>query len=212
MTVQDVFEGVGAHAAGTMDAASLHELESVACPGAGALRRPVHREHDGDRPRLPGAQPAGAERHSGHGRGKGEAAKAAGALVMDLVRENRLPSQILTHAAFRNAIAAVAATGGSTNAVLHLVAIADELGLELPLEEFDAISEATPVIADLKPVAVSSRPTCHDAGGMPLLARELVRRELIDGSAWSVAGSTLAEVGDAAVEAAGQEVILAASR
>ena len=92
--------------------------------------------------------------------GKAQAAKDAGALVMQLVRDNKLPSQILTHTAFRNAIAAVAATGGSTNAVLHLVAIADELGLELPLEEFDAISEATPVVADLKPVGASSRPIC----------------------------------------------------
>ena len=208
VTVQDVFEGVGAHAAGTMDAAELHELESVACPGAGACggqftanTMAIALDFLGLSPPVQSGIPATAA-------GKGEAAKAAGALVMDLVRENRLPSQILTHAAFRNAIAAVAATGGSTNAVLHLVAIADELGLELPLEEFDAISEATPVIADLKPGGRFVATDLHDAGGMPLLARELVRRELIDGSAWSVAGSTLAEVGAAAVEAAGQEVIL----
>ena len=176
-------------------AAELHELESVACPGAGACggqftanTMAIALDFLGLSPPVQSGIPATAP-------GKAQAAKDAGALVMELVRENRLPSQILTHTAFRNAIAAVAATGGSTNAVLHLVAIADELGLELPLEEFDSISEATPVIADLKPGGRFVATDLYAAGGMPLLARELVSRKLVDGGAWSVAGSTLAELG-----------------
>jgi len=208
VTIQDVFEGVGAHAAGTMDGATLHELEGAACPGAGACggqftanTMAIALDFLGLSPPVESGIPA-------TNPGKGQAAYDTGALVMQLVRENRLPSSLLTRTAFQNAIAAVAATGGSTNAVLHLVAIADELGIELPLEEFDAISERTPVIADLKPGGRYVAKDLHDAGGMPLLLRELVRRELVDGSAWSVAGSTLAAVGDAAVEADGQDVVL----
>ena len=207
VTIQDVFEAVGAHAAGTMDPAELHELENAACPGAGACggqftanTMAIALDFLGISPPTLSGVPATAAAKAG-------AAREAGVLAMQLVRDDRRPSHLLTRTAFRNAIAAVAATGGSTNAVLHLIAIAAELGMTIPLDEFDEISEATPVIADLKPGGRFSATDLYAAGGMPLVARELVRRGLVEGSAWSVAGASLAELGARAQETPGQEVV-----
>ena len=137
-----------------------------------------------------------------------DAAEAAGRLVMELVNAGTRPSQIMTRAAIDNAIASVAATGGSTNGVLHLLAIAHELGIPLELEDFDRIAERTPIVASLMPGGRFTALDIHEAGGIGLVARELLKQDLVDGSTRNVDGRTLAEVADAAVETTGQEVVV----
>jgi dihydroxy-acid dehydratase len=207
VTIQDVFEAVGAHAAGTMSLADVHALEGVACPGAGACggqftanTMATVLDFLGISPSALSGVPAVAEE-------KAEAAAAAGRLAMDLVRSDTRPSQILTREAIEHAIAGIAATGGSTNGVLHLLAIAHELGIELSLDDFDVISERTPVVADLKPGGRFVATDLHDAGGVALVVRELVRGGAIDPGAPTVDGRTLGAVASAVVERPGQQVV-----
>ncbi|HXY86186.1 MAG TPA: dihydroxy-acid dehydratase [Gaiellaceae bacterium] len=212
VTIQDVFEAVGAHAAGTLDAADVHELEGVACPGAGACGGQFTANTMSLVLEFLGISPAGGNGIPATDPAKASAAEQAGALVLELVRTDTRPSSILTREAIDNAIAAVAATGGSTNGVLHLLAIARELGVPLELDEFDGIAERTPVVADLKPGGRFVATDLHRAGGAALVARELVAGGLVDVSARNVDGRTLAEIAAAARETPGQEVVVPIDR
>ena len=165
VTVADVYEAIGGYAAGTVSAEELHELESVACPGAGRVRRPVHREHDVDDPRVPRAQPGRAERDPRAVAKEERGGRRVRPDRVDLVRRDVRPSQIVTLEAIENAAASVVATGGSTNGLLHLLAIAREFGLEFTIDDFDRIAARTPVLADMKPWGRFHATDVYRAGG-----------------------------------------------
>jgi dihydroxy-acid dehydratase len=208
VTIQDVFEAVGAAAAGRMSNADVHELEGVACPGAGACGGQFTANTMATVLEFLGISPAGLNDIPATDPAKHDAAYETGRIAMRLVRDDVRPSQILTRAALENAAAAVAATGGSTNGVLHLLAIARELGIELELEDFDRIAERTPIVADLKPGGRFVATDLHAAGGVALIARELLRAGLVHGDAPNVDGRALSEVATAVVETPGQEVVV----
>jgi dihydroxy-acid dehydratase len=208
VTIQDVFEAVGAAAAGTMSPADVHELEGAACPGAGACGGQFTANTMATVLEFLGIAPAGLNGVPATDPAKQDAAYEAGRMAMRLVRDDVRPSQLITRSALENAAAAVAATGGSTNGVLHLLAIARELGIPLTIDEFDSISARTPIVADLKPGGRFVATDLHEAGGVALVARELLRAGLVDGAAPTVDGRTLGEVAAAAVEAPGQEVVV----
>jgi dihydroxy-acid dehydratase len=208
VTIQDVFEAVGAHAAGTMSPADVHELESVACPGAGACGGQFTANTMSTALEFLGISPAGLNGIPALHESKNEAAHEAGRLVMELVRNDVRPSQIITREAIENAAASVAATGGSTNGVLHLLAIARELGIPFEIDDFDSIAERTPIVASLKPGGKYVATDIFRAGGVALVARELLKRDLVHGDAPNVDGRTLAEVATAVVEEPGQDVVV----
>ena len=208
VTIQDVFEAVGQHAAGKLSSSDLHELEGAACPGAGACGGQFTANTMAMAADFLGISPFGLSGIPATDPTKNAAAEEAGHIAVDLLRTNTRPSEIITAAALRNAIASVAASGGSTNGVLHLLAIAHELDLELPLEEFDRIAQSTPIIADLKPGGRYVATDLHAAGGTALVARELLRGSHIDGSAKTVDGRTVEEIAGAAVEKEGQDVVV----
>jgi dihydroxy-acid dehydratase len=208
VTIQDVFEAVGAAAAGTMSNADVHELESVACPGAGACGGQFTANTMATVLEFLGISPAGLNDVPATDPAKHKAAHEAGRIAMQLVRDDVRPSHVITRDAIENAVAAVAATGGSTNGVLHLLAIAAELGLELTIDEFDEIAGRTPVLADIKPGGRFVATDLHAAGGVALVARELLKAGLVHGDAPNVDGRSLAEVAAAVVETAGQEVVV----
>ena len=208
VTIQDVFEAIGAHAAGSMSAEELHELESVACPGAGACGGQFTANTMSTALEFLGISPAGLNGIPALDESKEEAAERAGRLAMELVREDVRPSQIVTRDALENAAASVAATGGSTNGVLHLIAIARELGVPFSLRDFDEIARRTPVVASIKPGGRFVAGDVHAAGGVALVARELAKRELVHAGARTVDGRTLGEVAEQAVETPGQEVVV----
>ncbi len=210
VTIQDVFEAVGAHAAGTMSDAEVHALESVACPGAGACGGQFTANTMSTALDFLGISPAGLNGIPALHPSKDEAAYEAGRLAMRLVRDDVRPSQIITREALDNAAASIAASGGSTNGVLHLLAIARELGVPYTLDDFDAVAERTPVLASLKPGGRFVATDMHEAGGVALVARELLKRDdLVTGSAPNVDGRTLSQIADAVEETAGQEVVVA---
>jgi len=208
VTIQDVFEAVGAAAAGRMSNADVHELEGVACPGAGACGGQFTANTMAMVLEFLGISPAGLNDVPATDPAKHDAAYEAGRIVMRLVRDDVRPSQILTRDALENAAAAVAATGGSTNGVLHLLAIAYELGIELELEDFDRIAGRTPIVADLKPGGRFVATDLHAAGGVALVARELLKAGLVHGDAPNVDGRALSQVAAAVVETPGQEVVV----
>jgi dihydroxy-acid dehydratase len=208
VTIQDVFEGVGAHAAGSMSAAELHELEGVACPGAGACGGQFTANTMSTALEFLGISPAGLNGIPALDPAKRQAAEQAGRLVMDLVRDDVRPSRIVTREALENAAASVAATGGSTNGVLHLLAIARELGIPFELEDFDRVAERTPVVASLKPAGRFVATDVHEAGGVALVARELQKAGLVHADAPNVDGRTLGEIATTVVERPGQEVVV----
>jgi dihydroxy-acid dehydratase len=212
VTIQDVFEAVGAAAAGTMSRSDVHELENVACPGAGACGGQFTANTMATVLEFLGISPAGLNDVPAMDPAKHDAAYEAGRIAMTLVRDDIRPSQVITRAALENAAAAVAATGGSTNGVLHLLAIAYELGLELTIDEFDRIAERTPVIADIKPGGRFVATDLHAAGGVALVARELLKAGLVHGDAPNVDGRSLAEVAAGVVETPGQEVVVPIER
>ena len=208
VTIQDVYEQIGACAVGKITPAELHELESVACPGAGACGGQFTANTMATVLEFLGISPGGLNAIPALDPAKEAAAERAGRTVMELVRKDIRPSQILTRRAIDNAIAAVAATGGSTNGVLHLLAIARELGIPLTIDDFDTILERTPVIADLKPWGTYVATDWYAAGGMSLVSRELLKRDLIDGDALTVDGRTLAAVAEDVREQPGQRVVV----
>jgi dihydroxy-acid dehydratase len=208
VTIQDVFEAVGAHAAGTMTATEVHALESAACPAAGACGGQFTANTMALALDFLGISPVGINGVPATNPGKPQAAVKAGTLVMDLVRSNTRPSQIITREALENAAAAIAATGGSTNGVLHLLAIARELGIDFELDDFDEIAARTPVVADLKPSGRYVATDLHRAGGVALIARELAKGGHVHTDVLSVDGRSLADVAMSAYEAPGQDVVV----
>jgi dihydroxy-acid dehydratase len=207
VTIQQVFEAIGAHAAGRITDAQLDEAEATACPGPGACggqftanTMAMAGEFLGISPiQLTGVPAMSKEKH--------HASFEAGKLVMDLARAGLKPSQIITRESLDDAISAVCASGGSTNAVLHLIAIAKELNIPLSVDDFDAISEKTPFICDLQPGGKYVAKDYQDAGGSRVLAARLVEKGLLHGNAPTVTGKTLREEAKAASEAANQPVI-----
>ncbi len=208
VTIQDVFEAVGARAAGRMTDDEVHALESVACPGAGACGGQFTANTMALVIDFLGISPRGLSGIPATNVSKPKAARAAGELAMRLVRDDIRPSQILTRDAFENAIAGVAGSGGSTNGVLHLLAIAREVGIELELEDFDQIAAKTPIVADLKPGGRYVATDMYEAGGVGLVARELVGAGVAHGEARGVDGQTLGEVGANVHETPGQDVVV----
>jgi dihydroxy-acid dehydratase len=208
LTIQDVFEAIGAHAAGKIDGEELHAVESAACPGAGACGGQYTANTMSMALDFLGISPAGLNGIPALNRGKGDAAEHCGELVMRLVRDDVRPSQIITREAIENAAAGVAATGGSTNGVLHLLAIASELDIPFSIDEFDQIAERTPIVAGLKPGGEYVATDMFDAGGVALVARELRKRQLVHAGARNVDGRTLGEIADQVVETPGQPVVV----
>jgi len=208
VTIQDVFEVVGAHAAGKVGPEEVHALESVACPGAGACGGQFTANTMSMALDILGISPAGLNGVPAMHPDKEGAAEEAGRLVMRLVREDVRPSQIITRESIDNAIAGIAASGGSTNGVLHLLAIAWELGIELTIDDFDAIATRTPIVASLTPGGRYVATDLYAAGGVAVMTRELVRAGLLDGEARNVDGRTLAEIAADAHETPGQQVIV----
>jgi dihydroxy-acid dehydratase len=208
VTIQDVFEGVGAHAAGKMSAEELHELEGAACPGAGACGGQFTANTMSTALEFLGISPGGLNGIPALDPRKDDAGTETGRLVMELVRSNTRPSQIVTRDALENAAASVAATGGSTNGVLHLLAIARELGIPFELEDFERVAARTPVVASLKPGGRFVATDIYEAGGVALVARELAKQGLLHADAPNVDGRTLGEIAAAVVERPGQEVVV----
>ncbi len=208
VTIQDVFEAVGAHAVGKMTDADLHELEDVACPGAGACGGQFTANTMSTALDFLGISPAGLNGIPALHPSKSEAAEEAGRLAMDILRRDVRPSQIITREALENAAAAIVATGGSTNGVLHLLAIARELEIPLVLDDFDDIAARTPIVASLKPGGRFVATDMYEAGGVALVARELLKRQLVHASAPNVDGRSLGEIAAAVEERPGQEVVV----
>jgi len=208
VTIQDVFEAVGAHAVGKMSGADVHELEGAACPGAGACGGQFTANTMSTALDFLGISPAGLNGIPALDPAKHEAAAEAGRLAMRLVRDDVRPSSIVTRAALENAAASIVATGGSTNGVLHLLAIARELDIPFELEDFDRIAARTPIVASLKPGGRFVATDMYAAGGVALVARELLKRDLVHADAPNVDGRSLGEVATAVVEHPGQEVVV----
>ena len=206
ITILNVFEGMGSHAAGTIDDAQLEALEAAACPGPGACggqftanTMAMAGEFLGISPfNLTGVPAMSSEKH--------EASREAGRMIMELCRNDMRPSKILTRQSIENAIAAVCASGGSTNAVLHLIAIAREMGIPLEMADFDRISEATPFICDLSPGGKYVAKDYQDAGGSRVLAARLREHGSLHDTP-TVSGFTTYQEADKAVETPGQPVI-----
>jgi len=207
VTIQEVFEAVGAHGAGKMSDADLHELEGVACPGAGACGGQFTANTMALVCEFLGIATAGSGNVPATDPKKAEVGRAVGARLMTLVGENVRPRDIMTRTAFDNAIASVATTGGSTNAVLHLMAIAHEAGVELALNDFDRISANTPLLADMKPSGRFVATDLYAAGGTALVARRLLEAGAVAGEARTVSGRTLGEEAALAIETPGQQVV-----
>jgi dihydroxy-acid dehydratase len=207
VSIQDVFEAVGAHAAGKMSDADLKELEDHACPGAGACGGQFTANTMATAIEFLGIAPMGSGSVPATDPAKAEVGRQAGRLVMDLVRRNLTPSQILTRQSIENAISAVVTTGGSTNAVLHLLAIARESGLPLDIDDFDRISRQVPLLADLKPAGRFMATDMHRAGGIRLVARRLLDAGLLHSDQMTVTGRTIGDEAREAVETPGQEVV-----
>ena len=200
VTIQDVFEAVGRHAAGKMTDAELKELEDVACPGAGACGGQYTANTMATVMEAIGLSPMGSASTPAVDPAKGDIGVQAGRTVMDALRADLRPSKILTRKAFENAIASVAATGGSTNAVLHLLALARDAGVDLNIDDFDEISLRTPLLVDLKPGGHFVAADVYKAGGIQLIVKRLVEGGYCDGSQMTVTGQTIAEASSSAEE------------
>jgi dihydroxy-acid dehydratase len=207
ITIQDVFEGIGSFASGRIDAAGLEALEANACPGAGACGGQFTANTMAMSAEILGIAPIYLSGVPATSPDKPASTREAGHILMDAVRANRRPSQIITRKSIQNAIAAVAASGGSTNAVLHLIAIARELGIPLAVDDFDLISKRTPYICSLTPAGKYVASDYQAAGGSRLLAKRLIDAGHADGSTLAISGRTLAEEAALAVETPGQDVI-----
>jgi dihydroxy-acid dehydratase len=207
VTIQEVFEAVGARAAGKITDQELTELEDAASPGAGACGGQFTANTMAMAFEVLGISPAGFSMVPATHPHKAEVAADAGKLVVDVLRRGQRPSDIITRDSLENAVAAIAASGGSTNGVLHLLAVATEMGVELSIDDFDRISDRTPLLCDLKPGGQYVAPDLYEAGGVPLLMKRLKDAGLLHGDAQTVTGQTIGEIADAAEEQAGQRVV-----
>jgi dihydroxy-acid dehydratase len=207
VTIQQVFEAVGEHAAGKISEQELHELEEAASPGAGACGGQFTANTMAMAFEALGISPAGSSMVPAEDGHKLEVAKQCGELVMDVLSRGQRPSDVITKQAFQNAIAAVATSGGSTNAVLHLLAVAREVGVPLEIGEFDAISERTPLLCDLQPGGRYVATELYEAGGVPLVLNRLMQAGLLNEDAQTVTGMTIGAHAQAAQETAGQRVV-----
>lgn len=211
VTIQDVFEAVGAYQAGTIGADTLRGLEEHACPGPGACGGQFTANTMALAFEIMGISAIGSSDIPAMDPGKDAAAVRSGRLVMDLLRADLRPSRIITRQALENAIMVVAATGGSTNAVLHLLAVAQEVHQPLTIDDFDRISQRTPLLADLKPGGRFVAADLHRAGGVRLVARRLLEAGLLHGESVTVTGRSIGEETRRAVETPGQTVVRAAA-
>jgi dihydroxy-acid dehydratase len=212
ITIQDVYEAIGARAVGKMSEEDFKDMEDHACPGAGACGGQYTANTMALALQFLGLSPMGSADPPANDPRKDEVAIEAGRLVMQLLDRGLKPAEILTRASFENAIAAVAATGGSTNAVLHLLALAREADIPLDIDDFDRVSSRTPIIADLKPGGHYVAVDMDRAGGARLLGRRLVEAGLVDGSQQTMSGRTIGEEVEDAEEDEGQDVISPADR
>ncbi len=194
ITIQEVFEAIGAHAAGRITNEELTEIENVASPGAGACGGQFTANTMAMAFEVLGISPSGLSGVPAVDDRKPEVARQAGALVMDVLRRDLRPSQIVTRASIENAIAAIACSGGSTNGVLHLLALANEIGIELAIDDFDEISERTPLLCDLKPGGQFVAPDLYAAGGVPLVMKRLNEAGLLNSETITVTGKTSARL------------------
>lgn len=208
VTVVDVYEAIGAHARGTISDADLQEIEAVACPGPGACGGQFTANTMATAVEIMGMSPMGMAGVPAVDPEKEDVALRAGQMMLDLLARDLRPRQIITRESLENAIVAVAATGGSTNGVLHMLAFAREAGIPFTIDDIEQISRSTPLIADLKPGGRFVATDMHRAGGIPLLAKRLLEGGKLHGHALTVTGRTLAEEAASATETPGQEVIL----
>jgi len=207
VTIQEVFEAVGAHASGRMSDEELAELEAVASPGAGACGGQFTANTMAMAFELLGISPIGSSMVPAEEGRKGEVAEDCGRLVLDVLERDLRPSRVITRASLENAIAGVAMTGGSTNAVLHLLAVASEAQVELTIDDFDRLAWVTPLLADLKPFGRYVAPDLWRAGGVPLVAARLREAGLLHEDAITVTGHSIGEAAASAEEAEGQRVV-----
>jgi dihydroxy-acid dehydratase len=207
VTIQDVYEAIGSHSHGDMSDVRLKALEESACPGAGACGGQFTANTMALVSEFLGIAPMGLSSVPATDSGKAHAGHRAGELVMDLLRQDVTPSKIITRAAIENAIAGVASTGGSTNSVLHLLAIAKEARIPLDIDDFDRISAKVPIIADLKPGGRFVATDLYAAGGTALVAKRLLDAKMLQGDQITVTGRTIAEEAAAAKETPNQEVV-----
>ncbi len=206
--IVSVYEAIGAYRAGTISLEELHGIENAACPGAGACGGQYTANTMSTVLEFIGLSPAGLNGIPAEDPKKDEAARRSGELVMDLVRRDVRPKSIVTREALDNGIASVAATGGSTNGVLHLLAIAHEFGIPLDIDDFGAIADRTPIVGDMKPGGRYSASEMYEAGGVGLVMRELLKRDLLHGDARTVDGRTIARIAADVVETPGQQVVV----
>jgi dihydroxy-acid dehydratase len=207
VTIQDVFEAVGAHAAGDMSDEDLAELESVASPGAGACAGQYTANTMATAFEMLGISPMGSSMVPAEDGKKGQVAEDCGRMIVDLLEQDLRPSKVITRESLENAIACVASTGGSTNGVLHLLAVANEAAVPLTIDDFDRIAARTPLLADLKPAGRFVATDLYRAGGVRLVAKRLLDAGLLHESALTVTGRTIGEEAADAEEAPGQEVV-----
>ncbi len=207
VTIQQVFEAVGQFAAGKITEDELHELEEAASPGAGACGGQFTANTMAMAFEALGISPAGSAMVPAEDGRKIDVAKECGELVMDVLRRGQRPSDVITKAALQNAIAAVATSGGSTNGVLHLLAVAHEMGVPLTIDEFEQISERTPLLCDLQPGGQYVATELYEAGGVPLVLKRLKDAGILNADAPTVTGKTIGEHAEEAQETAGQQVV-----
>jgi dihydroxy-acid dehydratase len=207
ITIQEVFEAIGAHNAGKIDGAELKSVEDNACPGAGACGGQFTANTMATAFEMLGVSPMSYNDVPATDPQKAEVAVATGAMVMNLLNKGIRPRDIMTRNGFLNAIAGVVATGGSTNAVLHLLAVAREAGVRLTIDDFDTMSRKTPLLADLKPWGRYTAPEMYEAGGMAVVAQRLLEAGILYPKEKTVSGRTIGEEAKVATEKPGQDVV-----
>ncbi|MGI8715660.1 MAG: dihydroxy-acid dehydratase [Solirubrobacteraceae bacterium] len=207
LTIQEVFEAVGAHAAGKITEEELTEIEEAASPGAGACGGQFTANTMAMAFEVLGISPTGLNMIPAVNPRKPQVAEQAGALVIDVLKRGLRPSDYITRDSLENAIAAIACSGGSTNGVLHLLALAREMDIELAIDDFDEISERTPLLCDLKPGGQYVAPDLYEAGGVPLVMKRLQDAGLLHDDALTVTGQTVGEIARGATETGGQQVV-----
>jgi dihydroxy-acid dehydratase len=212
LTIGDVFEAIGAHAAGKIDDAELKAIERAACPGAGACGGQFTANTMATAFEFLGLSLVGSASPGATDPRKEKEGYRAGVAVMDMLRKGLTPRKLATRAAFENAIAASAGTGGSTNSVLHLLAMARDAGVPLTIDDFEKVSDRTPIVADLRPGGKYVALDVDAAGGIQLIAKRMVEGGLVDGSTLTPSGKSLAEEVASARETAGQQVVATAER